>query len=264
MAVPAINTTTSVLGFLANQYALYQPDTVDGQTGTWSIDNLPVGLTISATTGLISGVPTIAGIYIGVLKIVNSNGTGILPITFGIADCGYVNDAGIEVNVDLVSGAVTFPTSLDGFLHVKEGDTIPFLLGMTKNGVVLDVPLTSVTIGIKEFETDGLIALSNISAILQVGTYDQTRYRMYFSLTKSSALSAALSDYEALAALGDQFPVPAATDPAALITMIPAPCEIKITILVPDPTGGVDPVSIERSSQIFPMLIERSIDRSGS
>ena len=103
MSAATINPNTSVLGFTTGQYVAYQCATTDGQTGTWSCTNLPAGLSINATTGLITGMPTTPGVYNTTIKFTNGNGTATLPVTFGIDDAGYVTDVGIEVNIDLLS-----------------------------------------------------------------------------------------------------------------------------------------------------------------
>lgn len=255
MAAPIINPNTSVLGFSSGQYVAYQCATTDGQTGTWSCANLPAGLTINATTGLITGMPTTPGVYNTTIKITNANGTATLPVTFGIDDAGYVTDVGIEVNIDLISGAVSFPTSPDGKLHGKNGDYLPLLIGLQKSGELLDLPVTGIAFGLKEFESDARLILSD-GAFTKLGAYERTRWRTLVYLDPDK-LAGALSDYEAAAVIGGTAPT-TPTDDSQLITMFAAPCEIEIELQQTDP--NLTPSIIQRSTQIFTMLLERAIN----
>lgn len=255
MATPIINPNTSVLGFTTGQFVAYQCATTDGQTGTWSCPNLPDGLSINTTTGLISGMPTTPGVYNTTIKFTNANGTATLPVTFGIDDAGYVTDIGIEVNIDLISGTVTFPTSPDGKLHGKSGDYLPLLIGLQKSGELLDLPVTGIAFGLKEFESDARLILSN-GAFTKLGSYERTRWRTLVYLAPDK-LAGALSDYEASAIIGDTTAT-TSTDDAQLITLLSAPCELEIELQQTDP--NLTPASIQRSSQIFTLLLERAIN----
>ncbi|XHR30423.1 MAG: Ig domain-containing protein [Chthoniobacteraceae bacterium] len=255
MATPVINPNTSVLGFTTGQFAAYQCATTDGQTGTWSCANLPDGLSINTTSGLISGMPTTPGVYNTTIKFTNANGTSALAATFGIDDAGYVTDVGIEVNIDLISGAVTFPTSPDGKLHGKNGDYLPLLVGLQKSGELLDLPVTGIAFGLKEFESDARLILSN-GSFTKLGSYERTRWRTLVYLDPAK-LEGALSDYEASAAVGDATST-TTTDDSQLITLLSAPCEIQVDLQQTDP--NLSPSTIQRSSQIFTMLLERAIN----
>ena len=255
MAAPIINPNTSVLGFTTGQFAAYQCGTTDGQTGTWSCPNLPAGLSINTTTGLISGMPTTPGIYNCVLKIHNTVGDGLLPVTFGIDDAGYITDVGIEVDIDLISGAVSFPTSADGRLHGKSGDYLPLLIGLQKSGELLDLPVTGIAFGLKEFESDARLILSD-GAFTKLGAYERTRWRTLAYLDPAM-LQGALADYEASAAVGDAAST-ATTDDSQLITLLAAPCEFQIELQQTD--TNLTLATIHRSSQIFTMLLERAIN----
>jgi len=255
MAVPIINPNTSVLGFTTGQYVAYQCSTTDGQDGTWTCSHLPAGLSIAAASGLISGMPTTPGIYNCVIKIHNSAGDASLPVTFGINDAGYVTDVGIEVDIDLISGAVSFPTAPDGKLHGKSGDNLPFLIGLKKGDELLDLPVTGIAFGLKEFESEARLILSS-GAFTKIGAYERTRWRMLVYLDPEK-LKGALNDYEESAEIGGAAPTPA-TDASKLITLLLAPCEIQIEVQQMD--GNLTPSIIRRSSQIFGMLVERALN----
>ena len=255
MSAPIINPNTSVLGFTTGQYVAYQCATTDGQTGTWACVNLPDGLILNATTGLISGLPTTPGIYNCVLTITDTNGVGVLPVTFGIEDGGFSTALGIEVDIDFVSGSVTFPTSPDSKLHGKSGDYLPLLIGLKKNGILLDLPVGAIAFGLKEFESENRLILSN-GNFTKIGSYERTRFLTLVYLDPA-VLAGPLANYEASAQIGDTVPT-AQTDDSQLITLLLAPCEIQIAVQQTD--TNLAPVTIQRSSQIFPMLLERAIN----
>jgi len=258
MPAPIINPNTSVLGFSTTQYAVYQCATTDGQTGTWSCEKLPPGLKINATTGLISGLPTTPGVYNTTIKIVNASGTGTLAVTFGIADFGFAADVGIETDIDITSGAVSFPSSPDGKLHGKDGDYLPLLIGLKKGDSLLDFPVVSIAFGLKAFESDAPLILSS-GAFSKIGSYERTRWRTLVYLDPAK-LAGALSDYEATAVIGAEQASSGkdAPDDSQLITRLAAPCELQIAIQQIDP--NLTPSVITRSSQIFALVVERAIN----
>jgi hypothetical protein len=255
MSAPVINTTTSVLGFTANTYAAYQAGTTGASVTTWACAGLPPGLAINASSGLISGTPTTPGIYNCLLSATNGDGTGTLAITIGIDGAsGLVADPGIEVDFDIVSGAVSFPTSPDGKLHGKSGDYLSLLIGFTKGGIGLPLPVLAISFGVKEYESDALILLSAGAGFTAIGSYQNTRYRTLVYLDPAK-LAGPFSDYESDALIGEAA-APAGTDPSQLITVLAMPAEIRVSIAQADTT--LTPGTIDRSSQIFALQIERN------
>ncbi len=79
---PVVTVTPQVATVGAN--FSYQISATNSPTA-YTADPLPVGLTVSATTGLISGKPTTAGTYTVAVTAINAVGTGTasLPITVG-------------------------------------------------------------------------------------------------------------------------------------------------------------------------------------
>jgi hypothetical protein len=81
--LPQITTTTLPNGTTGTAYSATLVAT--GDNLTWSIDNgnLPNGLSINATTGVISGTPAVAGTFNFTVKVSNSGGdnTKVLSIT---------------------------------------------------------------------------------------------------------------------------------------------------------------------------------------
>jgi serine protease len=64
-------------------------DSASGQTFTWSATGLPAGLSINASTGLISGTPTTASTYSTAVTAKDTTGaTGTTSFTFTIATSG--------------------------------------------------------------------------------------------------------------------------------------------------------------------------------
>jgi len=155
----------------------------------------------------------------------------------------------------LITGAVTFPTSSDGKLHGKNGDYLPLLIALQKNGVSLDLPVTLISIGIKEYEADAIVELNAGGAFTKVGAYENTRYRILFYLDPSK-LAGPLSDYEGDALIGGAA-APAGTDPSQVVTQLAMPTEIRIQLTQTD--TGLTPALIDRSTQIFPLIVERNV-----
>ena len=65
---------------------MYQPYAT-GMPTSWAASNLPCGCVINATSGLISGTPTTAGVYTATVTATNATGTGTasLQVTVGSA-----------------------------------------------------------------------------------------------------------------------------------------------------------------------------------
>jgi len=234
MAIPIINLTTSILGYNQWQTWAFQPFAQNAPT-SWAASTLPPGVTINATTGLISGAVTVAGVYVVGLTASNSDGTSVaVVLTIGIAAGSASNDSGADVSVDVGTGAVTLPPGL----VVKEDDDLMFFFSFMKGSVALDLgTLSALNLAIKEFEPDSTLVVS--SGFQKLGSGSNTIYQLYIHLD-STALAAALSSYEADAG-----------------TTFNAVCELEW--VMPN-SSGIGPSTCRRSSQLFTLPIFRNVN----
>jgi Putative Ig domain len=79
---PRITSPTTDSGTVGLPYS-YQI-TADQAITTWGATPLPAGLTVNTTTGLISGTPSVTGVFSITLSATNGNGTGTGPLTLTI------------------------------------------------------------------------------------------------------------------------------------------------------------------------------------
>lgn len=193
MAVPVISTTTSILGYAQNEFWIYQPAVTTGAPITsWSWSGLPDGMSVNTSTGRISGSATSTGVYLATVSATNSSGTGTLIIPIGIFSAGWQQDGAILVNVDLNTGAV-LPTTIYG----KQGTTIMIDVGFTQDAGASLIPVypNSVTLGLKELDSDTSNLCVSSGDFEVLGSYQSTRYRILLDLT-GAALSQAISNNE--------------------------------------------------------------------
>ncbi len=246
MAIPIIDTTTSVLGFRQGELWYYQPATTNSPAPTsWTWTGLPPGITATSSTGRISGSATAPGVFLA--KLVATNGEGastpvIIPV--GIFERSWMDDGAVPVNIDLRTGLV-YPHGLDSWkagdpvLYGKSGDHLIADIGFTMDGGVSLIPLgpSVITVGLKEFDPEGLLAVSD-GGFETVGEWDQTRYRVLCHL-EPSKLESALSNYEEDAG-----------------TAFSALCEIEWQQPLSF-AGGLQ--QLKRSSQTFAVRLAREI-----
>lgn len=90
--VPAINSAATVTANL-NEALSYQITASNSPT-SYTANNLPVGLSLNATTGEISGTPTVAGVRIATLVANNGNGASAnFSLTFILGPVATINSA---------------------------------------------------------------------------------------------------------------------------------------------------------------------------
>jgi hypothetical protein len=200
MAIPIISNTTSVLGYRKGQYFEYQMQATNSPT-SWSANGLPSGMSID-NTGLVSGAATAAGVYL--VKVIATNGDGPsapLEVAMGIEDTNFNDGLGIEVNIDLRSGAVSVPgitpsssQASQAVMFLKYGDKVFLDVGFLKGEQLQTMAMASIIMNIREFEGETVLVQSN-GGIEIIGTSDRPRYRILVDLDSPDLVNA-LGNYQ--------------------------------------------------------------------
>jgi hypothetical protein len=201
MAIPVISNTTSVLGYRKGQYFEYQMQATNSPT-SWTADGLPSGMSINSS-GLVSGAAISAGVYL--VKVIASNATGPsapLELAMGIEDTNFNDGIGIEVNIDLRSGAVSVPgitpsssQASQAVMFLKYGDKVFLDIGFLKGEELQTMAMASIVMNIREFDGETVLVQSN-GGLEIIGTSDRPRYRILLDLDTPDLLNA-LANYQA-------------------------------------------------------------------
>lgn len=200
MPAPVIDPTTSVHAYRLGEFFVYQPGATNTPT-SWSAVGLPEGVTINGTTGKIEGAATEPGFYNVTLKATNGDGTSpalFLPI--GIENAAFWNDASLDVEMSLATGAVVNPAvsgvgdEVPPVIFTKKGDTLLLSVGLTKGGFFFDLPIVQMDLAVKEFEPENLIILTT-GDVTKVGSFDTARYQIV-AFMDPAKLANVLSNYE--------------------------------------------------------------------
>jgi hypothetical protein len=200
MAIPVISSTTSVLGYRKGQYFEYQMQATNTPI-SWTANGLPSGMVISSS-GLINGAATAAGVYL--VKVIATNGDGPsapLEVAMGIEDTNFNDGIGIEVNIDLRSGAVSVPgiapsssQASQAVMFLKYGDKVFLDIGFLKGGELQTMAMASIVMNIREFDGETVLVQSN-GGIEIIGTSDRPRYRILVDLETPDLVNA-LGNYQ--------------------------------------------------------------------
>ncbi|MGA0846325.1 MAG: Ig domain-containing protein [Luteolibacter sp.] len=200
MAIPVISNTTSVLGYRKGQYFEYQMQASDSPTA-WTANGLPPGMSID-NEGLISGAASAAGVYLVRVIATNTDGSSApLEVAIGIEDSNFNDGIGIEVNIDLRSGAVSVPgitptatNPSQAVMFLKHGDKVFLDVGFLKGEELQSMAVASIVMNIREFDGESVLVQSN-GAIEIIGSSDRPRYRILVDLSTQELLNA-LSNYQ--------------------------------------------------------------------
>lgn len=193
MPVPVISPVRSLLYYAQWQTWARQPFATETPTSWAAASALPPGLSLNATTGLLSGAVTMPGVYEFALTATNASGTsapglfvaGITPTTWTAPV-----DA-LDVILDLGTGLVTVNdlTSTPGgtldqqtvLAWLKSGDARLLHIRPVKNGAVCDIAFLTLKLAAKVFEPEASVIAS--TAFGRAATGPDTYYRMAVLLT---------------------------------------------------------------------------------
>lgn len=274
MTAPTIDSTSSILGYKANEVFNFQPGVYAGGEGNdtvWSATGLPTGLTFNATatTGHPLGMLECAGIatpgtYNVTVRGVNNVGSCSQAFTIGIeADvsaASFSEDAGIDLDIDVVTREVSLAgataaaagaaTDANPLFLLKEDDSVILNIRFKKGDLAIAPTLAGLRIGFKELETEALLlasggsteaGMSGLTASVFAAVHPgvATNYFQLLVTTTSTALAAALANYEA----------DSGTEFAAL-------CEIEWKQTL---TAAGEPVTLVTSTKTFPVTIARDL-----
>lgn len=86
-STPVITSSTSETGAVGSAFS-YQIAATNSPT-SFAATDLPAGLTVNTSTGLISGTPTLSGTSAVTISATNADGTGSAPLALTIASTSY-------------------------------------------------------------------------------------------------------------------------------------------------------------------------------
>jgi|GEM_PF-68999 alpha-glucosidase len=94
---PVISSAATATGTIGSVFTAYTITASNSPTNYIAI-NLPAGLSIDVTTGIISGTPTVTGTFIDTIKAINSGGVGTKVLTITINPLAPVISSAVTAN----------------------------------------------------------------------------------------------------------------------------------------------------------------------
>lgn len=238
MAVPVINTTTSILGYKQWEEWEFQPFAVTDSTITsWACPNLPTGLSINTSTGLISGAAEVQGVFTVGLTATNSTGVSApLALTIGIeAAPAALTSSGYEVDIDVVTREVKLVGQDSVKLYAAFDDDILIWCRFKKGESYLDLDITGLKLALREVDSGSSLVLGD--TWVKKGSGSGAVYGLY-AKADSTALAGVIPDYE-----------------ADSDTQFDGQTEIEFIQNNPDEGDGFGPETLTMSTRRFPIQI---------
>lgn len=176
MPRPIISTYSSVQYGLQNLPLAFHPAAINTPT-SWSAERLPVGMTINASTGLISGTPTLAGTFETTVYATNAAGVSD-PVIFPFGIIASISDPAANVTdivIDLITRQVRLldvPPTAAYLGAAKFGDTELFRVRWEKRGVPVVLTITGgPTFVVKKYEPEPVLVESGAAVHQGGGVY---------------------------------------------------------------------------------------------
>lgn len=249
MAIPVVDTTQSILSCRQWQSFAFQA-AASGTPTLWRITpSAPAGMTFDTATGLLSGAPSMMGVFSFSLEAQNADGWS-LPAVFTMAVFYSPGDAAamaITLNVDIGTRAVTIspPASLNANapqLQFKYADDSIFKVLFFNGATQVDLDVNSLTFGIKDNDTNEILKTSSSWKKVVTSNPDGTSgsfFYVYFTSSSDSVFSALLDHEQATGTYFDGYG--------------------EIEWLVKTSSLPVGPPALRCSSQTFPIRVTRDI-----
>ena len=176
MPRPIISTYSSVQYGLQNLPIAFHPAAINAPT-SWNATSLPPGVTINATTGLISGTPTLAGTFEATVYAINAHGVSD-PVIFPFGIISSVSDPAANVTdvvIDLITRQVRLldvPAAQTYLGAAKFGDTELFRVRWEKRNVPVVLTITGgPTFVVKKYEPEPVLVESGAAVHQGGGVY---------------------------------------------------------------------------------------------
>lgn len=208
MAAPILEGTQSVLNPAQWSAFGFTPLCANAPT-SWSATTLPPGLSINTSTGLVSGVPTVPGVYPFYVSAFNGDGSSVAKYVIAVSAGAPTNSPWLDVSFDVVSRQVTLsigiapgqasaiassaaPSDVPAPLAtVKLADDLMLNVTLVKNGTVLDLTATDVAFSVKD--SDQNRALASRDGWAKLGSGSGTSYLIH-TLLAGNAIKGAIAD----------------------------------------------------------------------
>lgn len=244
MSKPVLSQTTSINDLVKGRPWQYQPAVLSGgPVAAWAAAGLPPGITLNATTGKLSGIPTTPGVFNVTLLARDSGAIWSDPLIFpmGVESVPFEADGAIRIDVNVQTGEVTL-LDADAPLYAKAGDKILVSIGFRDGDIYIDVPMmTLVNVAMKVWDDEDFIPI-NDGLFVKSGDYETARYLTTLDFATDQRIRDSLEDFE------DQH----GTGFAGL-------CEIN-WIWFTWRSGFETPQQHERTSQNFQLVTYRDLD----